>query len=254
MILTRVHPGAAESFELDAETARACLLELYACPQDVWLRLNLVTSVSGSAAGSDGTSETLTNAADRRILGVIRELSDVVLVGASSVRAEGYQLPRRSTLAIVTASGNLAGHKLTVDDPSRIVVVCPPSAVERVRSTLGDATILTTATQTTATQTIQTHEGRIPPFAIIDALREAGYSSIVCEGGPDLAAQLVSAGLVDEVCMTTSPVLAAVSLAPFGAELTSSVPLGLTQLLVDSAGSIYARWSIASEASPATRQ
>ena len=249
MILTRVHPGAAESFELDAETTRARLLELYASPQDLWLRLNLVTSVSGSAAGSDGTSETLTNVADRRILGVIRELSDVVLVGASSVRAEGYQLPRRSTLAIVTASGNLAGHKLTVDDPSRIVVVCPPSVVDRVRSTLGDATILTTATQTT-----QTHEGRIPPFAIIDALREAGYSSIVCEGGPDRAAQLVSAGLVDEVCMTTSPVLAAVSLAPFGAELTSSVPLGLTQLLVDSAGSIYARWSIASEASPATRQ
>ncbi|MGV8881228.1 MAG: dihydrofolate reductase family protein [Rhodoglobus sp.] len=244
MILTRVHPGPAESFGLDAETTRARLLELYACPQDVWLRLNLVTSVSGSAAGSDGTSETLTSVADRRILGVIRELSDIVLVGAASVRAEGYQLPRRSTLAIVTASGDLAGHQLTVDDPSRIVVVCPPSAIERVRSTLGDATILST----------ETHEGRIPPSAIVEALRGAGYASIVCEGGPDLAAQLVSAGLVDEVCMTTSPVLAAVSLAPFGAELTTAVPLDLTQLLVDSAGSIYARWSIASGASPATRQ
>ena len=244
MILTRVHPGPPEFLELDAETTRARLLELYVCPQDVWLRLNLVTSVSGSAAGSDGTSETLTSIADRRILGVIRELSDVVLVGAASVRAEGYQLPRRSTLAIVTVSGDLAGHQLTVDDPSRIVVVCPPSAVKRVRSTLGEATILTT----------EARDGRIPPSAIVDTLRGAGYSSIVCEGGPDLAAQLVSAGLVDEVCMTTSPVLAAVSLAPFGAELTTSVPLELGQLLIDSAGSIYARWSIGPVVSPATTQ
>ena len=234
MILTRVHPGPVESFELDAETTRARLLALYAPPESPWLRLNLVTSVSGSAAGSDGTSETLTSTADRRILGVIRELSDVVLVGAASVRAEGYQLPRRSTLAVVTSSGNLAGHQLTIDDPARIVVVCPPSAIEQVRATLGAATILT----------VDAPDGRIPAADIVTALRAAGYSSIVCEGGPDLAAQLVAAQLVDEVCMTTSPVLAAVSLAPFGAQLTSSVPLALHQLMIDSAGSVYARWLI----------
>lgn len=235
MILTRVYPGPAESLELDADTTRARLLELYAPNAPRWVRLNLVTSVSGSAAGSDGTSETLTSTADRRILGVIRELSDVVLVGAASVRAEGYQLPRRSTLAVVTSSGNLAGHQLTIDDPARIVVVCPADAVERVRATLGDATILI----------VDAVAGRIPPADIIRALTASGYSSIVCEGGPDLAAQLVAAELVDEVCMTTSPVLAAVSLAPFGAELTSSIPLTLNQLLIDSAGSIYARWLIA---------
>jgi len=234
VILTRVHPGPAESFELDAEGTRARLLELYAPGSSRWVRLNLVTSVSGSAAGSDGTSETLTSTADRRILGVIRELSDVVLVGAASVRAEGYQLPRRSTLAVVTSSGNLSGHQLTIDDPARIVVVCPASAVDRVRATLGEATVLI----------VDAVAGRIPPADIIDALATAGYSSIVCEGGPDLAAQLVAARLVDEVCMTTSPVLAAVSLAPFGAELTTSVPLTLSQLLIDSAGSVYARWLI----------
>ena len=36
-------------------------------------------------------------------------------------------------------------------------------------------------------------------FAALAALRERGLASIVCEGGPTLAAQLVNAGLVDEL-------------------------------------------------------
>lgn len=236
MILKRVHPDPTESFELDAPGTRDRLLELYAPDLPRWLRLNLVTSVSGSAAGSDGTSETLTSTADRRILGVIRELSDVVLVGAASVRAEGYQLPRRSTLAIVTTSGDLTGHQLSDDGQARIVVICPQDAVDKVRASLGEPKFLV----------VDAQDGRIDPVDIIAALHGAGYASIVCEGGPTLAAQLVSAGLVDEICLTTSPVLAAVSLAPFGPALTESVPLDLGQLIIDSSGSFYARWLIRS--------
>lgn len=238
MILTRVHPGPAESFELDAADTRARLLELYSPPASPWLRLNLVTSVSGSAAGSDGTSETLTGTADRRILGVIRELSDVVLVGAASVRAEGYQLPRRSTLAIVTTSGDLSGHQLAVGDSSRIVVVCPPAAVGRVRETLGNSTIVP----------VEAPGGSIPPLDIIEALRNAGYASIVCEGGPHLANQLLAEGLVDELCLTTSPVLSSVALAPFGASLPSTIPLDLEQVIIDESGSIFARWRLSPSA------
>jgi riboflavin biosynthesis pyrimidine reductase len=142
MILRRVHPGPAESLELDADGTRQRLLELYAPPEGQWLRLNLVTSVSGSAAGSDGTSETLTSAVDRRILGVIRELADVVLVGAESVRAEGYVRPKRTPLAVVTGSGDLAGHRIAGTGPA-VVVVCPPEAVERARASVDDAVIVT---------------------------------------------------------------------------------------------------------------
>ncbi len=236
MIVRRVHPGPAESLELDAEGTRERLLELYAPPRVPWLRLNLVTSVSGSAAGSDGTSETLTSAVDRRILGVIRELSDVVLVGAESVRAEGYLRPKRAPLAVVTGSGNLEGHRIGGDGPP-IVVVCPAAAVDRVRQTLPDADILTV-------------EGpRMLPADILAALRSHGFRSIVCEGGPGLARQFVVAGLVDEVCLTTSPRLTGVTLPLFGVEAFPEVAVTLEQLLVDDESSLYARWFTASAAS-----
>lgn len=234
MILTRVHPGAAEPLDLDDESSRDRLLEFYRPPSPEWVRLNLVASISGSAAGSDGTSETLTSKSDRRILGVIRELSDVVLVGAASVRAEGYQLPRRSRLAIVTASGDLSGHRLGTTDASLVTVVCVASAVEKVRETLGDAEILT----------VPTDDGRIGMTDLVAALRGAGYSSIVCEGGPGLAAQLLAASLLDDVCLTTSPVIGDVRLPVLGGSELPEHAATLGHLLIDEASFLFARWNL----------
>jgi len=230
VILRRVHPGPVESLDLDADGTRARLLDLYRPPSGAWLRLNLVTSVSGSAAGSDGTSETLTSASDRRILGVIRELADVVLVGAESVRSEGYVRPKRAPLAVVTGSGDLAGHRIGGAEGPPVVVLCPDSAVGRVRETLADAQIITVPGP------------HMVPADIIAALRENGFVSIVCEGGPGLARQLVVAGLVDEVCLTTSPRLTGVTLPLFGIESFPEVAVELAQLLVDDESALFARW------------
>lgn len=238
MIVRRVHPGPPESLELDAPGTRERLLELYRPPSRRWLRLNLVTSVSGSAAGSDGTSETLTSAADRRILGVIRELSDVVLVGAQSVRAEGYVRPKRAPLAVVTGSGDLEGHRIGGDGPP-IVVLCPEAAVDRVRQTLPDADILVV-------------DGpRMLPADLLAALNGHGFESVVCEGGPGLARQFVTAGLVDEVCLTTSPRLTGVTLPLFGVEAFPEVAVTLGQLLIDDESSLYARWFATASAASA---
>lgn len=74
------------------------LAEVYAYPEQVrrgraWLRANMVSGLDG-AARLDGLSEGLSGAADKRIFGVLRALSDVVLVGAQTVRAEGYRPAR----------------------------------------------------------------------------------------------------------------------------------------------------------------
>jgi riboflavin biosynthesis pyrimidine reductase len=233
-MLSRVHPGPSESFELDAPTTRDRLLELYRPDSPEWLRLNLVTSVSGSAAGSDGTSESLTTRSDRRILGVIRELSDAVLVGAQSVRAEGYQLPKRSRLVVVTASGDLSRHGLGADGASSVTVVCPASAIPTVRETLGNADIIE----------IDAADGRVPVTELVAALREAGFASIVCEGGPALAAQLLDADLVDEVCLTTSPVLTELHLPALGMPGLTQRPVTLRQLIVDDDSAVFARWTV----------
>ena len=229
MSLKRVVPGPIEMIELDD---RDRLLDLYRPPRTPWLRFNLITSVGGSAAGSDGTSESLTNPADRRLLGVIRELADIVLVGAQSVRAEGFQLPRRARLAVVTMSGDLSGHRIDATD-GRVYVVCPASAVDRAAASIPGATIIALD-----------GDGPLDPAAIIAALQTRGFTSIVCEGGPSLVAQFVVAGLVDELCLSTSATLGGPSLPLLGSAEIDPVRLELSQLLVDDASGLYARWAV----------
>lgn len=238
MSLTRLYPAAAASpdpVDLDADGARQVLAELYRIPRPSWLRINLVASVNGSAAGTDGTSNTLTSRTDRKILGAIRRLSDVVLVGASSVRAEGYLLPRTAPLAVVTGSGDLSGHRIPADvAPGRLIVLCPQSALPTVHASLGGAS---------AEIIPVPGGGALDPGQIVRSLRERGLASIVCEGGPQLAVQLVNAGLVDEVCLTTSPVLSGMRLPMLGG-VGSDRRLSLAQLLVDEADALYARWML----------
>ncbi len=251
MTLRRVVPSVDGAMDGPPEMVdpddRERLLELYVPPQREWLRLNLVTSVSGSAAGSDGTSETLTSRVDRRILGVIRELADVVLVGANSVRVEGYQLPKRAALAIVTRSGELGGHRVAAraagDAPSgaggrSVFVIGPESARAACAASIG-GTFLAVP------------DDRVDTMLAV--LRDQGFASIVCEGGPNLAGQLLEAGVVDEVCLTTRPRLNGSALPVFGTQPATEREVELAQLLLDDDGSLFARWLvIPPEASRAT--
>ena len=228
MILSRLLPPGepVDSAELDA---------LYALPREDWLRINLITSVDGRAAGADGTSGSLTGGADRKVLGAIRRAADVILVGASSVRAEGYLPPRSAAVAVVTASGDLDGHRLSGAEPDRLIVLCPPGAVTAVERSLGPgaARIVPMAARS----------GRLSTEDMVARLRSLGHRSIVCEGGPSLAGQLIGAGLVDELCLSTSPVIAGTGLPLIG-DAASATPLRLTRLLADEAGFTYARWTI----------
>ncbi|MGW6459580.1 dihydrofolate reductase family protein, partial [Streptomyces sp. NPDC055078] len=58
-----------------------------------WLRANMVSSLDG-AAQHDGRSEQLSSDLDMRIFGTLRALADVVVVGAETVRLEGYRPAR----------------------------------------------------------------------------------------------------------------------------------------------------------------
>ena len=239
MILRRLHPEPGAEIDAGSDEGRAALDDFYAYPRERWLRLNFIASVNGQAAGSDGTSDSLTNRVDRRILGTIRRLGDLVLVGAGSLRTEGYFLPKTAPLAIVTTSGDLTGHRIPDDVAAgRIIVLCPSAAAPAVRSTL----------RAPAASIIELGASPDRPgvdlAAAIDALHALGYHRIVCEGGPTLAGHLVNAGLVDELCLSTSPQLSALVM-PVLPGLTSAHALQLTLLLADADGQLYARWRLA---------
>jgi riboflavin biosynthesis pyrimidine reductase len=241
MKLKRVFPETGEELSLDAAPSRDTLLEWYRPPSPTWVRLNLIASVDGNAAGTDGTSETLTNSADRTILGVIRELSDVVLVGANSVRREGYILPRRSRLAVVTTTGDLTGHRV---DPAagqgKVIVLCPESARDRVNLTLNPEVSEIVAIDTLAGAV------SLSMSRVIDALARLGLTSVVCEGGPLLAGQLLADNLVDEACFSTSPIIGGTRLSMLETPQGTDQRLALTQLLVDDSSGLYARWAVQS--------
>jgi riboflavin biosynthesis pyrimidine reductase len=238
VIITPVYPESAGAIDLEDTDARDRLAGLYRPPREDWLRLNLVGSVSGGATGSDGPSETLTNAADRLLLGVIRMLADVVLVGAASVRAEGYFVPRKAALAVVTSSGDLTGHRITsTGQRGPLIILCPAMAAARARDTIGDANARVVV--------VPDVDGVLAPVDIVESLRSAGYRSIVSEGGPRLAAQLLAGGVVDELSLSTSPVLNGTSIPLFGTNEFDGHAVTLASLMVDSASGVYARWLLA---------
>lgn len=251
MILTRIiaagvpagadDPDAAAAIDLEAPDARDRITELYRPPHSTWTRLNLVGTLSGSAIGADGTSESITTPTDRMILRAIRGLADVVLVGASSVRAEPYFAPKHAAFAIVTRSGDFSARAVTrPGEHGPVLVLCPADAAGRARDTIGDADAQIIP--------VADVDGVLSATAIVAALHEAGYTSIVAEGGPTLAAHLVGGGVVDELCLTTTPLLNGASLPLFGNAELEPIPLALTQLLIDDDGVSYARWSISRQA------
>lgn len=248
MLLTRVHPASSvdgpATVDVDDAASRSVLRDWYAPTGLACVRVNLIGSITGSAGGDDGSSHSLSDPVDRRILGVIRQHADVVLIGAESVRREGDLMPRSRPLAIATISGDLSGHRIDpAIEPGRVIVLCAEEGVAEAERTLGGVRAEIVA--------LAAHDGRIEPAALLTALQVRGHESIVCEGGPSLAAQLLDAGLVDELCLTTAAVVGG-----SGPSLGTSTPRGtsrmtLEHLLVDESGSVYARWARATDATTA---
>lgn len=237
MILRRLLPtdDAFPTVDLEEPGALRALESLYTLPHARWLRTNLVAGIDGGARGSDGISDGLSNPADRRVLGVIRRWADVVLVGASTVRAEGFRVPHAARLAVVSTSGDFGDAVVDPASASRVTVYCPIGLAEKVATGLRDASV--------AVVEVVADAGRIDPAALIGALHERGADSIVCEGGPSLVGQLLDAELVDEVCLTTGPLLAG-STTPVFAGGGVGARVELTQLLADDLGALYARWRV----------
>lgn len=233
-ILQRVMPAEGGSVDLDSPDARHTLLDWYDPRSAEHLRLNLVSTLDGRAAGSDGTSESLTSRPDRMILGVIRELSDIVLVGAESVRREGYVRPKRAALAVVTATGDLRGHRLeTTTATHPFLVLTTESGARQAAQTAPSATVL-----------VLEGDHRLDILDVISTVRQAGFGRIAAEGGPRLAAQLLDASLVDELCLTVMPRVGGPALP-----LLTSSPIEIHHarpltLLYDDTGAQFGRWSL----------
>jgi len=196
----------------DADPTGADLTEAlaahYAWPEEPaapYVRVNFVSSLDG-AVTVGGRSGGLGTTADKAVFLVLRELADVVLVGAGTVRAENYGGARRPTrgrttpppIAVVTGSADLdPASRLFTDTTVPPIVLTAESAPQERREALADAGGDVVALP------------RLTPDALLAELGVRGLNRVLCEGGPALFGSLQAADAVDELCLTLSPLLAA---------------------------------------------
>jgi riboflavin biosynthesis pyrimidine reductase len=158
------------------------------------VRLNMIASLDG-AATVEGLSGGLGGPADHRVFAALRELTDVVLVAAGTVRAERYG-PSKVPLAIVTRSCALdLDAPLFVEGARPIVLTvaaAPPKAIAAAREV---ADVLVAGERT------------VDLRVALQLLGEAGHRNVLAEGGPSLNAQLAAGDLIDELCLTIAPCL-----------------------------------------------
>ncbi len=174
--------------------------------------LNMVSSVDGSATLS-GRSAGLSSEADRAHFHALRAASDAVIVGAGTARAERYgRIIRDAAIRRERLERGLS------EEPLACIVTGTMASLEEVpllQEPQARVVILTASTASLRARGAQVEylrcerEGRVDLAAALAQLRASfGVQSVLCEGGPHLARELVAHGLVDELFLSLSPLLA----------------------------------------------
>jgi len=234
------------------------LPELYGYPTKlnrVWLRANFIASLDGGATFG-GTTGRLGGPGDRAVFNLLRELADVILVGAGTVRAEDYSGARLSIaqrqsrqargqceipqLAIVTKSGRLDRDMpvFTRTEVPPLVCTCAAVADQTRRGLAGFADVVECSADDPA---------RVSEAAVLAALADRGLYRVLTEGGPMLFSSFVERGMLDELCLSIAPSLVGgqggrIAAGP-GQVLTA---MRCAHILTDDDGYLYTRYVTAS--------
>src|SRR5262245_31022625 len=198
----------------------------------------MVASADGAVTLA-GRSGGLSGPADKMIFTVLRSLADLILVGAGTARTEHYRPVQQEEtwlqlrpagaplppIAVVTGTLDLSNCEglLTVPPgPSQTIVITTAAApADRKAALAGKARV------------IEAGEYAVDVRTAVQALAGLGYSSILTEGGPTLLGELIAAGLLDGLCLTTSPQLAAGPAGRIASGPPATQGLSLGHALVD---------------------
>jgi riboflavin biosynthesis pyrimidine reductase len=181
---------------------------------------------------------------DKFLMGMLRAFADVVLVGTGTLLAspKGRWRPEG---VYPQGKDAFAGLRAQLGKPERpaVAVVTSGASLDVAHPVLADAVVLTT--ERGAAQLV----GSVPDIvavndgdwvdlaAALDVLHARGHLLVLCEAGPTTFGALLASGLVDELFLTTSPVIAG-RLGPGrlalveGVELMPDLSVGLDLLSV----------------------
>jgi riboflavin biosynthesis pyrimidine reductase len=193
-----------------------------------FVAVNMIATADGRAAIA-GRTAPIANRADHELFHALRERVDAVMVGAETVRVEGYG-PMAPRGVLVTRSARVPAEAGLLAAPDNRVVVLTPSPAAVLPPTAAEVSYLRGPLE----------EG------VRRLATEHGVRSILCEGGPALLGDLVRAGLVDELHLVVAPKLAG-GPDPLtvltGAPLDPPVDLSLRSLH-ESGGYLFCRYAL----------
>jgi riboflavin biosynthesis pyrimidine reductase len=224
--MRRLLPEPADDIEVD---------QAYAAPLGTgssrpWVGLCMVASIDGSIAVG-GTSAELSSPTDIAVLGQLRRLADVIVVGAGTVRDEGYGPPKTpgQRIGVVTRSGGLDYSSELFRSGGAFVITSESSSFE-----VPDHV-----------EVLRTGRDELDPVEMVRRLPEMveRCAFVQAEGGAALNGALFAADVIDEVNLTSSP-------AVFGGDgprLTAgTAPItrrfDVAQLAIDDESFVYTRW------------
>jgi riboflavin biosynthesis pyrimidine reductase len=214
------------------------LRKAYAVAAERHVRVNFASSADG-AATVDGKSRGLSSDADRELFHLLRAMSDVVLVGAGTARAENYGGAREADGHIPPVA--VVSRSLAFDTTSRlftdtqvppIVITCADAPGDRRKALDGIADVVVAGTDT------------VDVTSALDQLADRGLKHVICEGGPHLFGWLAAARALDELDLSLAPLLAGGRAGRIiaGVETQLADPLRLVHVLEDE-GHLFLRYS-----------
>ena len=183
----------------------------------------MVASVDGSSVLA-GPSGGLSSDADRDVMLTLRALADVIIVGAGTVRSEGYGKPAKQgqRIGVVSRTGQVDTSSALFASGAGFLILpenAPATKIESVRAGIDE----------------------IDLDAAIRLLPGAPRF-VHAEGGPLLNAALAAADLIDEMNLTISPQLIGGS----GPRVVSQAPDLCTRLrlvhLLESEDFLFSRY------------
>lgn len=181
---------------------------------ECWVTGHMVAGLDGTAA-INGKVGVLSSEVDQELFRRMRQIADVVLVGAETVRREGYGLVRLSeeakaarqragkppTPPVAVVSGSLE-----LNWKLKLFSQAPAHAKTMIITTeTADPAKVTEAKRHTDVITAGTDW--VEPAAALQALADRGHRVVLCEGGPMLLGEFAAAERLDELCLTISPIM-----------------------------------------------
>jgi riboflavin biosynthesis pyrimidine reductase len=230
----------------------ADLEDFYVLPQGRHLRADFVVSIDG-AVEIGGRARPLGAPADRAAFIAMRAVADAVMVGAGTARIERYG-------PVVLSEGAQERRSGRGQQPVPPLIVVSQrgllSADDRIFSTGHRPIVITTGAALCEhphlidlADVLECGDEEVDLRKAVDHLGGLGHQRILCEGGPSLLHSLLSSDLVDEMCVTFSPLIA----GPQHLRLAGGIPLAEPSRfrldgLLEGDGLLMARYGRDSEA------